>query len=637
MPGGKKKIAVFTTGWSVEILSQFLEGMTKALKDDNADIFLFLCYPTHIDTPAIKQGEMNIYNLPDLHAFDCAVIFASGIDFTDRVDMIVERTKEAGIPLIMQGAKRDGASYVGSDNYQATKDLCDHLRKHHGTKKITFFAGAKDSYDSQLRLNAVRDYLKENNCEDDLREVFYTKWENAAVTRRIDEIFDNHEELPDAFICANDGLAMECIVSLNRHGINVPEDVIVTGFDFLELSQIFDPSVASVDQCFEEMGAAAVKLWKELMEGAEPGYSEVIPCKFVPGESCGCHEHRNSDKLRRRKCREAFSERAQKTYANRKLDIIDSVILSSSTYDELKKKYSSLIEENHAFEGESFHFLMEPNFSLSIHDTNITLNTDCYSRKMEVIYSTDDGVHFDGETFETKELIPGYKCDGDSHMYIFLPLHESEYAYGYLVFKDAIDKLYDHYLHSYQNRLGVALDKFRHALTLDEINKRLFDLMRRDALTNVNNRMAFEDKTNYLQSMINSDPDVKFALAMFDVNSLKLINDSQGHEAGDEYLLRTCHLICDVFKHSPVYRMGGDEFTAVLTGEDYDNRDELVAQLNSRLSPYSKTLPLPDDYVSIACGLAVYGSGKDNSVIDVLKRADEEMYKDKTAKKSVVS
>jgi FOG: GGDEF domain len=83
--------------------------------------------------------------------------------------------------------------------------------------------------------------------------------------------------------------------------------------------------------------------------------------------------------------------------------------------------------------------------------------------------------------------------------------------------------------------------------------------------------------------------------------------------------------------------MGGDEFIAVLTGEDYDNRDELVAQLNSRLSPYSKTLPLPDDYVSIACGLAVYGSGKDNSVIDVLKRADEEMYKDKTAKKSVVS
>lgn len=637
MTGGKKKIAVFTTGWSVEILSQFLEGMTKALKDDNADIFLFLCYPTHVDTPAIKQGEMNIYNLPDLHAFDGAVIFASGIDFTDRVDMIVERTKEAGIPLIMQGAKREGVSYVGSDNYQATKELCDHLRKHHGTKKITFFAGAEDSYDSQSRLNAVRDYLKENNCEDDLREVFYTKWENAAVTRRIDEIFDDHEELPDAFICANDGLAMECIVSLNRHGINVPEDVIVTGFDFLELSQIFDPSVASVDQCFEEMGAAAVTLWKELMEGAKPGSSEVIPCRFVPGESCGCHEFRNSDKLRRRKCRETFSGRARKTYANRKLDIIDSVILSSSTYDELKKKYSSLIEEDHAFEGESFHFLMEPNFSLSIHDTNITLNTDCYSRKMEVIYSTDDGIRFEGEMFETKDLIPGYKCGGENHMYIFLPLHESEYAYGYLVFKDAIDKLYDHYLHSYQNRLGVALDKFRHALTLDEINKRLFDLMRRDALTNVNNRVAFEDKTNYLQFQINSDPEFKFALAMFDVNSLKLINDSQGHEAGDEYLLRTCHLICDVFKHSPVYRMGGDEFIAVLTGEDYDNCDELVAQLNSRLSPYSKTLPLPDDYVSIACGLAVYGSGKDNSVLDVLKRADEEMYKDKTAKKSVVS
>lgn len=634
MPGGKKKIAVFTTGWSVEILSQFLAGMTDALKDDNADLFLFLCYPTHVDTPAIQQGEMNIYNLPDLKDFDGAVVFASGLDFKDRLDAIIGRAKEVGIPVILQGAKEEGISYVGSDNYQATKDLCAHLRNEHGVRKITFFAGTEDSYDSQLRLNAVRDYLRENNCEDDLREVFYTNWENAAVTRRIGEMFDNNEELPDAFICANDGLAMECCVSLNNNGKDVPGDVLVTGFDFLELSQTFDPSIASVDQCFEEMGAAAIKLWKELMEGAEPGSSEIIPCRFVPGESCGCYEFRNSDKLRRLKCREAFSTRALTTYANRKLDLIDSAILSSSTYEELKQKYSSLIAENHSFEGESFHMLMEPNFSLSIRDTNILLNTDCYSRKMDVIYSTEDGIRYEGSTFDTRELIPGYKCDGDSHIYIFLPLHESEYAYGYLIFKDCIDKLYNHYLHSYQNRLSIAIDKFRYGLTLDEINKKLFDLMRRDALTNVNNRVAFEDKTNYLQFQINSDPDLKFAIAVFDVNSLKLINDSEGHEAGDAYLLRTCHLICDVFKHSPVYRMGGDEFLAVLTGDDYDNRDELLMRLNERMSPYSNTLPLPDDYVSVACGISVYDSKTDVSVVDVIKRADEEMYKDKTAKKS---
>ena len=90
----KKKIAMFTTGWCAEILSRFLSGMMTALTDDDADIFLFLCYPTYIDTAANKQGEMNIYNLPDLNDFDGTVIFGSGLDFKDRVDQIITRPQK---------------------------------------------------------------------------------------------------------------------------------------------------------------------------------------------------------------------------------------------------------------------------------------------------------------------------------------------------------------------------------------------------------------------------------------------------------------------------------------------------------------------------------------------------------------
>jgi diguanylate cyclase (GGDEF)-like protein len=278
---------------------------------------------------------------------------------------------------------------------------------------------------------------------------------------------------------------------------------------------------------------------------------------------------------------------------------------------------------------------MEPNFGLSIYDSNIKLNTGRYSKNMEVIYSSENGEAFKGEQFSSRELIPGYKDDGNNHLYVFLPLHEEESSYGYIVFKDCRKLLERNFLRIYYNRMSLALEKFRYALTLEHINQRLLDLMGRDPLTNVNNRMAYEDKEKYLQGQINSEPDISFALAMFDVNSLKLINDSQGHEAGDAYLLRTCHLICQTFKHSPVYRIGGDEFVAVLTGEDYDNRDSLIKTLNEMMSPYSDSLPLPPDYVSIACGLSAYNSGTDNSVSDVINRADEEMYKDKAKKKGI--
>ena len=80
--------------------------------------------------------------------------------------------------------------------------------------------------------------------------------------------------------------------------------------------------------------------------------------------------------------------------------------------------------------------------------------------------------------------------------------------------------------------------------------------------------------------------------------------------------------------------MGGDEFLAVLCDEDYDGREELRAELISCMSPYSDRLPLPDDYVSIASGIAVYDPQADQNVSDVLKRADDEMYENKTFIKS---
>ena len=631
----KKKIAVFTTGWAAEILGQFLAGMKQGLEDEDTDIFLFVCYSTYVDSDAVKHGEMNIFNLPDLHDFDGTVIFASGLDYKDRIDNIIARSREAGIPVIIQGSRREGVSFVGSDNYQAVKDLVEHVRNEHGARSITFFAGTKDSHDSELRLEAVRDYLRENNCEEDLKEVFYTNWENAEVTKYINAKCKSGAELPDVFICANDGLAMETCITLTNNGYDVPRDVLVTGFDYIDDSKIFDPSIASVDQCFTEMGVATAKIWKKLRDGEEGELCEMVPCRFVPGESCSCYEYRNSDALRRKMGRDAFSKRAMNTYFNRKLNFIDSTLLSSITYLELRDNLNQLLTKNHDYEGDSFHVLLEPNFSLSIYDSNVKLNTDHYSEKMDVIYSTEDGITYKGEVFDSRGLIPGYDPEGDSHMYVFVPLHEGEYAYGYLVFRDCIEKITNHYLFTYYNRMGLAFEKFRHALTLDQINKRLVDLMGRDPLTNVKNRMAFEDKENELQDMISADPDISFGIAMFDVNNLKMMNDSQGHEAGDDYLMRSCHLICNVFKHSPIYRIGGDEFVAVLMGDDYDNRDALLVTINESMSPYLDSMPLPPDYLSIACGIAVFDRSSDSSVSDVIKHADEAMYKDKASKKGL--
>ena len=625
----KKKIAVFTTGWCSEILSQFLTGMTQVFEGKTVDIFLFLCYPIYIDTPAVKQGELNIFNLPDMKDFDGAVIFGSGLNFHNTIDDLVERAKQAGIPVMIQGARHEDAYYVGSDNYVATRDMCKHLVEEHGVKDIIFLAGTVDSMDSEIRLQAVKDFLAERGRSEDLKEVFYTKWENAAVTQYINEFCVSGKELPDAIICANDGLAMEACMSLDRNGIMVPDEVIVTGYDYIEDGMVFDPSIASVDQCFNAMGRTAAELWLDITGGTERENEVVIPCQFIPGDSCGCKEYRNSDKLRRRIGREAFSKRAMTTYFNRKLNFIDSTVLSCLTYDDFKKKLHNLLTKDHDYEGDSFHLLLEPDFGRSIYNREIKLRTSYYSEQMEVVYSTEDGVEYTKERFASKKLVPGYKADGENHLYIFLPLHEADEAYGYIVFRDCMEKVENHFLQTYQSRMGLVFDKFRHSISLDILNQRLIEIMRRDALTKVNNRTAYEQEERVLQEKIVSEDNLEFAIAMFDVNNLKLINDSRGHEAGDAYLVRASRLICNTFKHCPVYRMGGDEFLAVLMGEDYRFMDILIEHLMSQLSPYTDHLPVPLDYISIACGVAIYEKDKDQTVQDVVKRADDIMYQNK--------
>ena len=103
---------------------------------------------------------------------------------------------------------------------------------------------------------------------------------------------------------------------------------------------------------------------------------------------------------------------------------------------------------------------------------------------------------------------------------------------------------------------------------------------RTDPLTHVKNKLAYQDAEAAMEESIRRGERPAFALAIFDLNGLKYVNDTRGHEAGDEYIRDGCRQICVHFKHSPVFRIGGDEFAALLTGADYESRAELAEQFN---------------------------------------------------------
>ena len=150
----------------------------------------------------------------------------------------------------------------------------------------------------------------------------------------------------------------------------------------------------------------------------------------------------------------------------------------------------------------------------------------------------------------------------------------------------------------------------------------------RDALTNVGNKVAYTKKVEELTSAL-KEGKLEFAIVMVDVNFLKTINDKYGHAAGDTYIQGCCKTVCQVYKNSPVYRIGGDEFVVVLTGMDYRQRVERLRDLRNSFE-ISYGMDHQDEWLrySAASGMAEL-SADDNTVELVFRKADKNMYEEK--------
>lgn len=145
-----------------------------------------------------------------------------------------------------------------------------------------------------------------------------------------------------------------------------------------------------------------------------------------------------------------------------------------------------------------------------------------------------------------------------------------------------------------------------------------------DPMTGVKNKRAFEEAEEAMDARIAENQVEEFAVAVFDLNGLKDTNDTLGHKAGDLAIVIAGKLICDIFKHSPVYRIGGDEFAAILEREDYHNRNDLMADFDHKVDENLKA-----GQVAVAGGCAEYDPAQDENFSSVFQRADHKMYRRK--------
>lgn len=624
----KKKIAVYANGWGASNLKLFMDGIKKITDPENIDIFTFLSFNFYGMDSSDESGDVSIFKLADVKDFDGAIVFSNGLNGTEIAREIVNRAIAAKIPAVSLGIPFPDISCVTTNNKVGMTDLCEHLVNKHGVRRVIYLAGNEGNPDSEERLHCIEDALKKVGGS--VEEIFYTNWGTDHTVAYIDEKHSTKDNLPDAFVCANDYIALSACFRLHTHNISVPDDVLVTGFDCISDALTFYPSLTTVKQDYAKQGTACAEIIMDMIKtGDITPRTKLIDSEFFPGESCGCKDARDSRRARDEACRQAYDDRNEKVFFNDHLTGMENTLYACASVGQIGKSLTDFYMTDHRVEGNDFYILGENSYGTSIYNDEVKLTRDEFSDVLKVMVAIKGGKPLYEETVDRKQLIPGYDGTGEvPKNYVFVPVHSSDILYGYFVMGDCMPRVEDFSLEIYRRALRNALEKYRQNMKLEYLNKKLMELYTRDSLTGLYNRFGYECLAVPLFSKAMEEKK-SCAVVFMDINRMKHINDNFGHLQGDLAIRTIANVISLTAPPSYIsIRYGGDEYLIIGECSDEEDVKLLVKELeeNVKRQVNHMMLPFPLD---ASVGYIMTDPTSSYTLAEYVKKADDIMYEAK--------
>ena len=165
------------------------------------------------------------------------------------------------------------------------------------------------------------------------------------------------------------------------------------------------------------------------------------------------------------------------------------------------------------------------------------------------------------------------------------------------------------------------------------LTKAIVRLIYTDAMTQVGNKTAYNECVDLVSKRMRDKELVKFQVVVVDINDLKKMNDTHGHEYGDKLIQNGASILKKVWGNENTYRVGGDEFVVVCTDKEVECVKERISLFEEAIEDYNRQNTCEELYLQMAIGMAVYNSETDKEYMDVFRRADSAMYEDKKQKK----
>jgi LacI family transcriptional regulator len=194
------------------------------------------------------------------------------------------------VPVVtLIGLPTPTTANVRGDSEAGMRELTRHLIADHGYRTIGYLSGHADSPDSMARLTAVTAEVAAAGATLVTGPAWEGNYSAAGGARVIDRLLASGETLPQAIACANDQTAIGVMHALARHGISVPGQVAVTGFDDIPVARHLNPRLTTIRQPIGDLGATAFETLYSMINNEDPrGRDIVLPTRLVRRESCGC-------------------------------------------------------------------------------------------------------------------------------------------------------------------------------------------------------------------------------------------------------------------------------------------------------------------------------------------------------------
>lgn len=613
------------------VVDNLVEEITNK---ENYRMLIYHCFEDlYYNTPSNKGAE-TIYDMINYDMLDVMLIMQCNEMQKPVFERVVKRCFEHKVPVIYIDEHCNGAFNVNFGYGTAFGDIVEHVIAEHGCKDIIHIAGIRDNDFSQTRIDSCAEVMARHGLTLTEDDIYYGEFWNDPTYAAMDEFFESGRELPDAFICANDSMAMAVCLKLTEKGYKVPDDVIVTGFDGIEIEKYHDPRLTTAIRDNRELARAIFGIVDKIAEIPDiKPYDVELSYTPVFSESCCCSAHDNAkgnqtlaDYVRNysyaRVYEEHMNDMGNRISANPTLDNAREVFRSFS----FQQTTLCVTDEYYRY------FTEEYNEDLPVTESDI------YPEKMHLLVCCYEDRKHEGETFPTSQVIPNLmeRFDG-KHTLVVVPLHSQESIIGYYTMCYLSMDLCKDQMYTYTMMANQCLETVRTHEHMRFLNNKMEFMFTHDHLTKIYNRYGFyKNFREDFKALAAENKDV--FIVSIDLNDMKYINDTFGHHAGDEALRITANALTGAAEKGDTdiicSRFGGDEFVvAKICGgnakeqaERYRaNFDAVLAGLNSSSgNPYT---------VVVSIGVYCASLSAVDTVDELIELADRLMYNDKARHK----